>query len=539
MRSWLTAMPGERLSCIGCHENKNDAVLPKMTTAARKKPIEIEPWFGPARNFSFRHEVQPVLDKYCIACHDGSEKNMPYLKGDKMITDWNSQISGKADRSYGGHFSQSYADLHRYVRRPGIESDMHMLAPMDVHADQTELVRILNKGHHNVVLDRESLEKLYCWIDFNAPYHGQRSEIPRYEEEAAHSVACMKENALKYAGMELNYDNLPEAPVVRQTIVPEQLPIPNIGDDPPAGWPIPTNDTFKKQIDLGEFQKDLVIADGIILKMVKVPAGSFLMGGKNERDELPRTAVTISKPFWIGRFEVTNQQFNLFDPSHDSRHEHRHGYQFGREGYPLNFPEQPVVRISWDEAMAFCHWLSEKTGFEFTLPTEAQWEWACRAGSETDFSFGSVGDDFTFYANLGDVKLREFAACTAHKFYESTRIIDNPNKYDDWIPRDTVFNDQGFVSTNTGNYRPNNWELFDMHGNVWEWTISDYKPYPYDEDDGRNGGAKNSRKVVRGGSWYSRPPMATSSYRLSYINYQKVFDVGFRVVMMEKDAMVE
>jgi formylglycine-generating enzyme required for sulfatase activity len=479
-----------------------------------------------------------VLDKYCISCHDGSDERLPYLKGDKMITDWTSQISGKANPSYGGHFSRSYADLHRYVRRPGIESDMHMLAPMDVHADQTELIRILNKGHHNVSLDRESLEKLYCWIDFNAPYHGQRSEIPQYEEEAAHSVACMKENALKYAGMELAFDQLPEPPVVRQTIIPEKLLPPDLGDDAPAGWPMPVNQTFERQIQLGEFQRDLVLDDGIVLKMVKVPAGSFLMGSENHRDELPRTAVTIYEPFWIGRFEVTNKQFNLFDPSHDSRHEHRHGYQFGREGYPLNHAEQPVVRVSWDEAMAFCTWLTEKTGFEFTLPTEAQWEWACRAGSETDYAFGSLGDDFTLYANLGDLKLREFAACTAHKFYESARIIDHPNQYDDWIPHDTLYNDQGFVSMHAGAYRSNNWELFDMHGNVWEWTRSDYLPYPYNENDGRNECKAHGRKVVRGGSWYARPHMATSSYRLSYRNYQRIFDVGFRVVMMEQEDAI-
>ena len=80
---------------------------------------------------------------------------------DKMITDWDTQISGKADPKYGGHFSESYAELHRYIRRPGIESDMHMLQPMDVHADQTELIQLLKKGHHNVQLDKESLEKLW------------------------------------------------------------------------------------------------------------------------------------------------------------------------------------------------------------------------------------------------------------------------------------------------------------------------------------------------------------------------------------------
>ena len=199
----------------------------------------------------------------------------------------------------------------------------------------------------------------------------------------------------------------------------------------------------------------------------------------------------------------------------------------------LDKPSQPVVRVSWKEAMAFCNWLSEETGQQFTLPTEAQWEWACRAGTESEFSFGGLGADF---ANLGDIKLEEFAACTAHKFYESVRIIENPSKYDDWIPHDTIFNDAGFVSENIGRYRANQWDLYDMHGNVWEWTLSNYAPYPYNAYDGRNNLATNSvmQRVVRGGSWYDRPHKASSSFRVPYRDYQKIFNVGFRVVMTEE-----
>ena len=187
--------------------------------------------------------------------------------------------------------------------------------------------------------------------------------------------------------------------------------------------------------------------------------------------------------------------------------------------------------------MDFCHWLSGKTGLQFTLPDEAQWEWACRAGSSTPFWFGGQDADFSPYANMGDIKLKEFAACTAYKFYESARIIENPNKYDDWIPRDTTYNDGGFVSEPVGRYIRNPWELFDMHGNVWEWTRSAYKPYPYRADDGRNdpATAPGVKRVVRGGSWYDRPFRNTSSFRLPYRDYQKVYNVGFRVVMMENE----
>lgn len=172
---------------------------------------------------------------------------------------------------------------------------------------------------------------------------------------------------------------------------------------------------------------------------------------------------------------------------------------------------------------------------KFTLPTEAQWEWACRAGSSTPFWFGDLSADFSRYANLGDIKLKEFAACTAYKFYESTQIIENPNKYDDWIPRDTIYNDGGFISEPVGRYIRNPWDIFDMHGNVWEWTLSAYKPYPYKDEDGRNTISANTKRVARGGSWYDRPKRSTSSFRLPYRDYQKVYNVGFRVVMLEEE----
>lgn len=541
MRSWFTGMPGEKVSCIGCHEDRNEVALPKMTLAARKKPSEIEEWYGPARSFSFRHEVQPVLDKYCVGCHNEKNNNIANLTGNKMITDWDSQIAGKANPNYGGHFSESYAELHRYIRRPGIESGMHMLHPMDVHADQTELVQMLKKGHHNIQLDKESLEKIYCWIDFNAPYHGQRSEIPNYNEDADKSVVCMKENALKYANKVLDFDNLTEPGPKPEPVFPEKYePIVN-EDKGPKSWPIETKTVYDIQIGLAEYRKEIQLADGISLKMIKIPSGEFLMGSTKNRDEQPQSTVDINKEFWIGQFEITNEQFALFNKEHSSGEEHRHGYQFGRSGYPLSNPTQPVVRVSWKEAIEFCKWLSEETGQHFTLPTEAQWEWACRAGTNSDFWYGELGSNFTNYANLGDKKLEEFAACTAFKFYESTRILPNPNKYDDWIPHDETYNDAGFVSENVGRYRANPWDLYDMHGNVWEWTLSSYKPYPYKADDGRNETQVNNitQRVVRGGSWYDRPFKASSSYRLPYRDYQKVFNVGFRVVMHEEENIAE
>jgi formylglycine-generating enzyme required for sulfatase activity len=197
------------------------------------------------------------------------------------------------------------------------------------------------------------------------------------------------------------------------------------------------------------------------------------------------------------------------------------------------------VRVTCREAFAFCQWLSSRTGLKFTLPTEAQWEWACRAGSATPFTYGTGDADFSKFANLSDLKIREFVTDP----YTLSNALPNPNKYDDWIPKDERFDDGALVSAGVGSYQPNAWGLHDMHGNVAEWTRTEYRPYPYREDDGRNAAPvepetrnlkPETRVVVRGGSWYDRPYRVTSAFRLGYAPYQPVFNVGFRVICEQK-----
>jgi formylglycine-generating enzyme required for sulfatase activity len=185
--------------------------------------------------------------------------------------------------------------------------------------------------------------------------------------------------------------------------------------------------------------------------------------------------------------------------------------------------------------MAFCEWLSRKTGQPFTLPTEAQWEYTCRAGTATPFWHGDMSSDFSRCANLADLMLREFVCDPYNKVRAP---FANPNKYDDWIPKDERFNDGGFVSEDVGRYRPNPWGLVDMHGNVAEWTRSAYRPYPYRDDDGRNEPSAAGDRVVRGGSWRDKPAQARSASRLPYRPYQPVYNVGFRVVTSPRTRAV-
>jgi formylglycine-generating enzyme required for sulfatase activity len=534
MRSWFTGMPGEVVSCVGCHENPNSTPLPRNTLASRRRPSEITPWYGPLRGFNFAREVQPVLDRFCVGCHDGRShqgQTVFDLRGRDYIQDYTSvfHFGGKD----AGHFTTSYAELHRFVRRPGLESDYHMLTPMDFHADTTELVQMLTKGHHGVRLDAEAWDRLITWIDLNAPFHGTWTEIAGHER--VDNWARRRRELLKlYAGMDDDPEVIPATPAPFQGLAAPRLPSLETGAGSAAkavscaGWPFDAPEAQRRQSALLRSVETIDLGEGLTMQLVPIPAGQFVMGSLDgTADERPAAVVRIDQPFWMGRFEVSNQQYAAYDPAHDSRVEHKLAMQFGVQGFPLNEPRQPAVRVSWHDAMEFCVWLSRRTGRRFTLPTEAQWEWACRAGSARPFCWGDAAADFSASANLADGTLREFVC---HPYHKDRLPFPKAGKYDDWLPKIDQYNDGGFLSEEAANYRPNAWGLVNMHGNVWEWTRSAYAPYPYASGDGRNSPSADAKRVVRGGSWRDRPQRATASYRLAYPAYQHVFNVGFRVV---------
>ncbi len=231
----------------------------------------------------------------------------------------------------------------------------------------------------------------------------------------------------------------------------------------------------------------------------------------------------------MGVTEVTNAQFALFDPDHDSRLEHGDFLQFsaGERGWPLDAPDQPAVRVSWEQAVAFCAWLSDATGSAFTLPTEAQWEYACRAGAATPMWYGAAAIDFSRFENLADAS---FQRVETHEPWKLPSGAIHP-----WRPACAEMNDGYHVSAPVGGFSANPWGLHDMHGNVAEWTRSPYRPYPYTGEEGTIA----PLRVVRGGSWSDRPLRARASLRRSYAPWQGIFNVGFRVVCraMEKPSL--
>ena len=528
MRSWMTAMPGERLSCAGCREKQNTPPPAKAALASRREPSEISPWYGPERGFSFRREVQPVLDRHCTGCHNGAKLALPDFRD---LPDVHT-AANDAGYNDGTHFPPSYLALRRYVHGPSMESDMHLLTPMDFHAGTMELVQQLRVGHHGVALEPEAWDRLITWIDLNTPAHGTWHEIVGMDK-IANQRDRRRAMAEKYAPNRaidpeaiLDLTPLAGLPPVTQPVqsperraiadAPERSPFEGGGPEGRGMLSPVTPDGARRTVDLGE---------GVTMGLVSLPAGSFRMGQDDGfPDESPAADVSIAEPFWMGATEVTNEQYARFDPNHDSRIENGDFLQFSVEerGYPLNGPKQPVARVSWNEAMAFCAWLSSLTNQPFTLPEEAQWEYACRAGTTTPMCYGNSDADFASTANLADLSL--FKVDTFDPWKLPAGAI-HP-----WRPVIESVNDGHRVSAPVGAYAANPWGLFDMHGNVAEWTRSSYRPYPWRTDDGRNDTAGQEDRAVRGGSWYDRPQRARSAFRQHYAPWQRVFNVGFRVV---------
>lgn len=526
MRSWMTGMPGEHVTCVGCHEPQNQSTPVVATIASKKHPRGITPWRGPARGYSFANEVQPMLDRLCVGCHDGKPRadgaSPPDLRGNEFIHDYDSRYHhGRED---AGRFSVAYANLQRYVRRPGLESDYHLLTPMEFHSSTTELFQMLEKGHHGVRLDPEAWDRLITWIDLNAPFHGSWLTIAG--KQRVESPARRRREMLRaHAGMDVDMEWAgPETRPVSFSAPPQEQPsVTRAGKV--AGWPFDAAEARRKQ---GDAKRHVVqLGDGIELAFVRIPAGEFPPG---DAGGPARPASAKVDAFYIGESEITNEQYALFDRGHDSRVEVRHAMQFGVQGWPLNRPRQPVVRVSWERALQFCEWMSRRLGRKVTLPTETQWEWACRAGAATPFYFGGQGADFSGFANLADVKLRD---AVSHPYKKENEPLPNPTRYDDWIPRDQCFNDGELVSADVARYRPNAWGLYDMHGNVWEWTMS----AAADPADGHGQNNATAKRIVRGGSWRDRPARATASFRLAYPPFQRVYNVGFRVVMDRPDPI--
>ncbi len=239
------------------------------------------------------------------------------------------------------------------------------------------------------------------------------------------------------------------------------------------------------------------LGSGVILDMVRVPGGDFLMGSPDNEgndDEWPQHRVKI-EPFLIGKYPVTQAQWRVVAalPKVERELEPEPSYFKG--------DNKPVEQVSWDDAVEFCQRLTRKTGKDYRLPSEAEWEYACRAGTTTAFNFGE-----TITSDL--------ANC-------------NATGVDEFGPKGEYLT----KTTDVGSYPANGFGLYDLHGNVWEWCQDDwYDSYEGAPTDGSVWEASdNSNKVVRGGSWDYVPRLCRSAIRYFIAREFRDSFIGFRV----------
>jgi formylglycine-generating enzyme len=267
------------------------------------------------------------------------------------------------------------------------------------------------------------------------------------------------------------------------------------------------------------------------MEFVLIPSGTFTMGSPEGEAGHPtdetQHQVRVSE-FYMSKYEVTVAEFRKFVAATGYRTDAEKGggsYIFDGTNYvntagvnwrhgisgnvrPQSEENHPVVHVSWNDAVAYCKALSAKRGKVYRLPTEAEWEYACRAGSRTPFSTGE-------------------------------NLPTNQANYDGNYPYNG--NPTGVYRQNTvavNRFAPNAWGLYNMHGNVWEWCSDRYDPSYYDECKANHtvinpaGSSTGSTRVLRGGSWYNLAETCRSAYRRGSTPGSRTYDLGFRLVFV-------
>jgi sulfatase modifying factor 1 len=243
------------------------------------------------------------------------------------------------------------------------------------------------------------------------------------------------------------------------------------------------------------------------MEFVSVKGGCYQMGdsaGDGDANERPVHEVCISD-FSIGKYTVTNAQFKKFRPQHNSG---------TSDGSNLDEDRQPVVNVSWEDAVAYAKWLSEKTGQTYRLPTEAEWEYAARAGTKTSRFWGDNPDLACKYANVADL--------TAKKRWPSWTVFACDDGYE--------------VAAPVGSFQPNAYGLYDMLGNVWQWCEDVYNSEAYTKlpKDNPVYEGMGEYRVMRGGGWSNGPLGIRSSHRVGLSPSFGHRALGFRLVRVDK-----
>lgn len=239
---------------------------------------------------------------------------------------------------------------------------------------------------------------------------------------------------------------------------------------------------------------------GVLTELVLIPAGTFTMGSNEYENEKPPHEVTISKTFYMGKYQVTQQQW--------------HAVMGGNPSY-FEGAKNPVDAVSWDDCQEFCKKLSAKGASPLRLPREAEWEYACRAGTTGPYAGTGELDDMGWFAdNSGDDRLDSQHIRNTDKAHHAARLrANNPRTHP------------------VGQKEPNAWGLYDMHGNVYEWCADWFGRYSSTSETDPTGAASGDGRAIRGGSWNYFSYGCRSAYR----HYNSPSDrnrvCGFRLVL--------
>lgn len=259
---------------------------------------------------------------------------------------------------------------------------------------------------------------------------------------------------------------------------------------PPALSPLSSTEAKKIQRAWAEHLGCPVEATNSLgMKFSLIPPGRFIMGSPRDeewhREDEVQHSVELSQPYYLGATEVTQKQWKEV---------------MGTDPSFCTGDDLPVDTVTWEEATEFCRKLGKREGKMYRLPTEAEWEYACRAGTLTPFH---TGDTITpDQAN-----------------YDGNRVYGDGPK--------GVFRE---TSTKAGSLPANAWGLHDMHGNLWEWCADWYGPYPQKDITDPRGPEKGERRITRGGCWVNFPAVCRSANRGNAEPVSWNFHFGFRVV---------
>jgi formylglycine-generating enzyme required for sulfatase activity len=259
-------------------------------------------------------------------------------------------------------------------------------------------------------------------------------------------------------------------------------------------------------------EMDKTFTNSAGMEFVLIPAGKFMMGSPaneagREPHEGPQREVQISKPFYMGKYEVKVSEFREFVKAAQfktdaetnggayvpvkDKWQRKEGVNWLNPGVSQK-DDHPVVCLAWSDAVEYCKWLAKKTGHAYRLPTEAEWEYACRAGTQQAYSFGPDGRELSKFG---------------------------------WFTENS-----GGKTRPVGQKKPNPWGLFDMHGNVWEWCQDWYSAYPAGTAIDPGGPLRGSARVHRGGGFASPEKYSRCAVRRNGFGGSE--RVGFRIVRM-------